>query len=247
MGENTMGIKEIIKRAAKGASLDIRWYSDRNIFQKRLVRFCQDLRLDLLVDVGANRGQFAKSHYEHGFDGTIVSFEPIPKAYEMLKTAAEKSGRDWRIAPRIALSSVKGIAKLTIAENSASSSLLEFSDRLEACIPIAKAVDEITVNTDRLDQVVPELGFNDRRMAIKIDTQGSELSVLEGCEGIENSIALIVIEASIGRLYVGQPSYYEIDEFLRNKGWGLVDIEPGYRDPKTLRLMEYDAVYAKNG
>jgi FkbM family methyltransferase len=240
-----MSVTEIIKRAAKILSLDIRRYSDRNIFPKRIVRFLSERHLNLVIDVGANRGQFGNTLYEHGFSGTLVSFEPIPLAYDKLKIAAKNSGRDWRIARRMALSSEKSTAKLTIAQNSASSSLLEFSDRLEACIPIAKAVDEITVDTERLDVAIRDFDLNGRKMAIKIDTQGSEMSVLKGCANIEKDIEMIILETSIGQLYIGQPSYHEIDDFLRKKGWKLGDIEPGYRDPETLQLLEFDGVYIR--
>ncbi|MGD9669402.1 MAG: FkbM family methyltransferase [Hyphomicrobiaceae bacterium] len=226
-------------------SLDIRWYSDRNIFDKRIVRLLSDLGLDLVIDVGANRGQFGSTLYEHGFGGTLVSFEPIPAAYGILEEVAARSGQDWRVAPRLALTSAEGTAYLTLAQNSASSSLLEFSEQMGTVVPVAKAVDRLSVATARLDEVLDTLGLKHRRFALKIDTQGSEMAVLEGSTGVEAQIGLIMLEASIAQLYVGQPSYHEIDQYLRQKGWSLRDIEPGYRNPRTLHLCEFDAVYVR--
>jgi FkbM family methyltransferase len=240
-----MRIQDLIKRAAKKVSLDVRKYSDRNIFQKRIVKFLSDLRVDLLIDVGANRGQFGHSMYEHGYRGTIVSFEPIPDAHDQLVRLAAQSGYDWRVAPCTALTDNNGTAELTITKNSASSSLLAFTDRMTEFVPIATVKGKIIVETARLDNFLMKAGLAERSFALKIDTQGSEMAVLAGALKVEPNIHLVMLEASIAQLYQEQPSYHEIDTYLRHRGWKLIDIEPGYRHPESLALCEFDAVYAK--
>jgi FkbM family methyltransferase len=240
-----MKIQDLIKRVARKLSVDVKKYSERNIFQKRIVKFLSDLEVDLLIDVGANRGQFGSSMYEHGYRGTIVSFEPIPDAYDQLVQLAAQSGQDWRVAPAMALTDSNGTAELTIAKNSASSSLLAFTDRMTEVVPIATATGKITVETSRLDNYLMKAGLGERSFALKMDTQGSEMAVLAGGFGVEANINLVMLEASIAQLYQGQPYYYEIDKYLRHRGWKLIDIEPGYRHPKSLALCEFDAVYAK--
>jgi hypothetical protein len=39
-------------------------------------------KIDLLLDVGANTGQYAQSAREAGFQNTIVSFEPLSEAHK---------------------------------------------------------------------------------------------------------------------------------------------------------------------
>jgi FkbM family methyltransferase len=237
--------KNFIKKILRTISIDIRNYSARNIFDQRIVHFLSDLDCDLVVDVGANRGQFGKTLFGHGFKGKLISFEPIPEAHALLSIAAQSESPNWIVAAPMAITDGCGTANLTIAQNSASSSLLGFTDKMKDLVPVARAVDEITVPTNRLDQALSDLGYGGRRIALKIDTQGSEMAVLIGSEGVFDKIAMIMLEASISQMYQDQPSYFEIDLFLRERGWQLFDIEPGYRNPKNLALCEFDAIYVR--
>lgn len=60
---------------------------------------------------------------------------------------------------------------------------------------------------------------------LKIDTQGSELKVLQGAEKLLNAkrINLLKIEVSTVAVYQHQVLFSDIDLFLRNKGYVLVD------------------------
>ena len=57
-------------------------------------------RIDLLLDVGANEGQYALRMRRAGFQGRIVSFEPLSDAFAALerRAAATRAGRlaGWR-------------------------------------------------------------------------------------------------------------------------------------------------------
>jgi len=52
------------------------------------------LDINCVLDVGANMGQFAKSIRKAGYQGRMISFEPIRKCYEYLKAYENEN---WQI------------------------------------------------------------------------------------------------------------------------------------------------------
>ncbi|OYV02288.1 MAG: hypothetical protein CFE26_22275, partial [Verrucomicrobiales bacterium VVV1] len=70
-------------------------------------------RIDLLIDVGANRGQFARLARQVGYTGEIASFEPLSRYHHALRAAAAVDGH-WRIFP-VAAGSEHTAMALTVA------------------------------------------------------------------------------------------------------------------------------------
>lgn len=75
------------------------------------MRALEYLRVDLVLDVGANAGQYSQSLREHGDKGRIVSFDPLSITHAILANAAVGDAR-WEIAPRTAVGSECGTAML---------------------------------------------------------------------------------------------------------------------------------------
>lgn len=50
-----------------------------------LIDFIEDRKIDVVIDVGANIGQFGEFLRKHGFRGKIVSFEPTLSAFQALQ------------------------------------------------------------------------------------------------------------------------------------------------------------------
>lgn len=86
----------------------------------------------------------------------------------------------------------------------------------------AVIVRTIEIETTTLDAVAEErqLVFAD---FIKLDTQGSELEVLQGAEGVLRDLAFgLRVEACLAPLYENQPLFSDIDPFLRERGFELM-------------------------
>ncbi len=90
---------------------------------------------------------------------------------------------------------------------------------------------------------------------IKIDTQGSELFILEGAENLlAGPIFGIEVEVEFASMYENQPLFAEVDLFLKKHGFQLFDLAPCYWKRKGGRalggpqgqLIYADALYFKN-
>ena len=70
-----------------------------------LMDFIENRRVNLVLDVGANVGQFAQSLRNRGYAGRIISFEPVKEAFSALENAAR--GDDLWTASNLALGRVE--------------------------------------------------------------------------------------------------------------------------------------------
>ena len=58
------------------------------LFRENLKGLLRKYRVDLVLDVGANRGQYAGQLRRSGYTGRILSFEPVPEVFAELSRAA---------------------------------------------------------------------------------------------------------------------------------------------------------------
>ena len=223
--------------------IDLRRASLHTDFTRRLACSLEARGVDLVFDAGANVGQYATGLLDAGFKGRIVSFEPLLQVREALLAAASRYGDRWQVAPRMALSESRDKAILHITKNLASSSLLEISSDLARIANEASEVGQIEVETRRLDEVVESLGLKFGRAFLKMDTQGSELTILRGATGVLPGIVGLQVEMSCVALYDKQVLDDEIRAFALKEGFELWDLNPEFRDPDTMRLLQYDAVF----
>lgn len=236
-------IQESVKSLGRGLGLDIRKVSSS--FGSRFARAIRQQGLNHVIDVGANVGQFGTELYAQGYRGVLLSFEPQPDAHAELARRAAASGQDWRAAPPMALSDTAGFATFQQFSATAMSSLLAPRNRMAEEVPEASVAQSYEVETARLENVLPGLWPDMPDFALKVDTQGAERKVLDGAAGVLGQARLVQLEASIGQLYTGQPLYHEIDALMRELGYALVDLEPGYRSRDDNTLLEFDVVYAR--
>lgn len=212
----------------------------------RFVHFLKKHNIDTVLDVGANKGQFASGLFKAGFKGRIISFEPLPDAGSELTKAADKLAANWIVGPQVALSDKAGTAKFHVTEANTSSSLLEPLDRFVDIMPQVRVDQTIDVKTDRLDALWPELALDKRRVFLKLDVQGSEAAVLAGATEALAEVHDMLVELSLVGLYAGQSSVIAVQQLLADLGFEIWDIWRGYSDPNTKRLNQIDALYFRS-
>lgn len=197
----------------------------------------------IVIDVGANTGQFASWVRSSGYTGQLVSFEPQPKEHAVLVEAAE-SDPAWIIAPRCALGAAEGNAQLNIAGNSYSSSLLEMLDRHSDNAPASVYVDTVETPVRRLDDVLAELGIDPAGALLKIDTQGFEAEVLRGATKTLPVVSAVHLEISFDLLYAGQSVTSDVVALLAAAGLELTNVNDGFRSEDG-RLLQIDGSFTR--
>lgn len=211
----------------------------------RLQQLLKELKTQLVLDVGANTGQFAKSLIIGGFQGRILSFEAIPHVWNQLAKSAQNASDLWQVAPTCALGESTGTHVFYITAESQSSSLMKPSQNLTTIESKGFSYESIEVDMKRLDEIVSNNGWQDD-IFLKLDVQGSELMVLRGASGILSNVKGILVEMSLVQLYDGQPLFHEVDGYLSNKGYKIWDIHPFFRHSSNGRLLQFDAIYVRS-
>lgn len=208
----------------------------------RIVKGLLEKRINIVLDVGANTGQFAKSLREAGFPGKIVCFEPLPAAHRRL-VARFNNDHATVIHPRTALGDTSGSVALNVSANSVSSSILDLLPSHSDAAPESTYVDTIETDIDCIDNVFTSYVAPGDRVFLKIDTQGYEWNVLDGAEKSIKDIDGLLLEMSLVRLYDGQRLWKDILARLERQGFDLWQILPGFSDPASGRLLQFDGVF----
>ena len=199
----------------------------------------------IVLDVGANVGQFGELVLAAGFDGDLVSFEAIPEVHSKLVEHARKTGSSWTVAPCAALGRVRGEAVINLAGNSVSSSLLPMRRAHVDAAPESAYIGQKTVKVERLDELASALIPATGPVMIKIDTQGYELEVLEGATALLPRTTAIQLELSLMPLYKGAPEFADAVTWVRSHGFELFSLIPGFKDKRTGRLLQADGVFVR--
>jgi len=118
-----MTITNAAKRVLHVFGLDLRRLTPKTNARFQLLLALQLVDIELVVDIGANIGQFAEGLRVVGYTGRIVSFEPLSKAHRLL-LAKSRSDPRWTVHSRTAIGEKDGQIEINIAANSVSSSLL---------------------------------------------------------------------------------------------------------------------------
>jgi FkbM family methyltransferase len=199
-------------------------------------------RINLVLDVGANNGQFAERLRESGYAGRIISFEPLAAAHAQLRGKAEGIA-NWTIADRCALGAQKGSVEIHVSENTLSSSILDMLPSHSEAAPRSIYVGSETVPVNRLDDLVAL--SPDDRILLKIDVQGYERQVLEGASRLLPACRGLHVEMTLLPLYEGQILARELWDLLDGQGFEPWSMEPCFRNPVTFRMLQIDGVFVR--
>lgn len=214
--------------------------------QRPQTLFLQQLVLDhginLLVDVGANQGQYANQMRTIGYRGRICSYEPGKKAFSLLSHHARRD-QLWDVFG-YALGSTDASGVLNVSRDSVSSSLLTVGQPLVLAAPDSVVSYTEHVAVRRLDTVL-HLEDSDR-VWLKLDAQGSEHDILLGAAQVLHHAQVVQCEISLVPCYDGQAEYMDIFDKLHTAGLRLVLVEPGTQQIGSGEMLQFDGIFARD-
>ncbi len=202
-------------------------------------------KFDLILDVGANNGSYAKELRKLGFKERVVSFEPLTEPYEELRAYANKSKFN-HVALNCALGEFDGKAIINISENSVSSSLLEATAELYRAAPETKVFKAQEITVMQLDSIFSKYCNPEKdKIFLKLDVQGYEKNVLLGASNSIKHIDGIQLEVALVELYTNELLFKEMLPYVEDLGFELYLLIPGFHDQETGRLLEVDCIFLR--
>ena len=235
-------MKSQLKQLLRSVGYDIHRY---NPSSSPICQLNQALRLhkiDLVLDVGANVGQFAKGLREVGYNDRIVSFEPLIDAHRILSQAA-RSTKGWEVHERCAIGDMNGTIQINVSTNSVSSSVLPMLKEHSDAAPESAFTRSEETPIHTLDSVSARyMNFRNSTL-IKIDTQGFEWQVLDGASETLKCARGVMIELSLVPLYSRQRLWRDIVARLEEQGFVLWSLNPAFVDPRDGRTLQVDGVF----
>jgi FkbM family methyltransferase len=203
-------------------------------------------RIDLVLDVGANRGQFARLVRLLGFRGRIVSCEPQSALQARLQAEAARDP-DWLVLP-CAVGAANGTVNLQVFRNDTFSSLHAINALGQARFAGLVAEDRTeTVAVRTLDDIWPGIaGTGPRRVLLKTDTQGHDLAVLQGAAEVLTRTHAVLTEAALQPIYDDAPLYAELAAWLATRGFAPSGLYPISHRREDLALIELDAFFTRS-
>jgi FkbM family methyltransferase len=187
------------------------------------------IRNKVFFDVGANNGFTSVPVAMNNKEFSVYAFEPTPEMIEQIESKI--IGLDNYFLTTKAVSNYEGKATFRVAGHAdwGCSSLLEFSEKSKTEWPGRTDFDvtnEIEVDVIRLDKFIEENKIT-KIDYLHIDTQGSDLKVLEGLGKYISIVEEGGMEAAAKEdiLYKGQNTQQQSIEFLQKNGFDITGIQ----------------------
>jgi FkbM family methyltransferase len=237
-----MSLLSMVRRTVRRATLDVVRFHPRSHPLARRMHLLGRHGIDVVFDVGANSGQYARELRQLGYRGRMVSFEPLAAAFATLR-AHSAADRRWQVE-QLALGDVPGRAHINVAGNSVSSSLLPMLETHARSAPASAYVGTEEIAVDTLAAAIARhLARVDERLFVKIDAQGYEQRILDGAGAALARVVGLQLEMSLVPLYEGETLLAPMVERLAARGFTLMSLEPGYGDPESGQLLQVDGLF----
>lgn len=209
---------------------------------RQLGSLLKEFRIDLVIDGGANTGQYASTLLGFsGYAGEVHSYEPLSHEFAVMKQF-ESHYTGWKMF-NLAIGDVEGEAEIVI--NGEVSSLLPKTETLDRLIGGATPERKETVTVQRIDTRYGDvLRDPSRRVMLKLDVQGFEERALRSAGEHLSALKLIQIELSGVALYKGDMRIPGALAMLEDAGFTLIYCKNNYAIRGAV-TVDFDFIFCR--
>lgn len=169
--------------------------------------------------------------------GTIDIYRTFPKAYLLLVEPLV----EFASAMQTILKRYRGEVVLAAAGNRDGETKIYFDNNVQGATLLQNENESRQVRAVRLDQICEKPG----PYLIKIDTQGTEISVVEGTMEILDKTEVIILECAFFKFHEKQPSIGDVFDFMHKLGFVPYDIFDPLFSPSDGALIQVDVAFVK--
>jgi FkbM family methyltransferase len=235
-------VRKLLKKIARRFGYDI-LHLPTDPIARQWLDLINAYQINLIFDVGANAGQFGQRVRALGYKGKLVSFEPMADVYRQLQ-ATSANDSDWDVV-HSGIGDYNGTATINVSANSYSSSVLNILPLHVESAPDSIYTRQEPIQVQTIDTFVGQYYVPGKNLYIKIDTQGFERQVFEGCLKSLDKISGFQMELSLRPLYEGETLLDDMLNLLRENGYKLKLIDGGHRNYETGELLQVEGYFFK--
>lgn len=174
--------------------------------------------IQMIADIGANRGQFALVARHCFPDAVIYSFEPLPDPAKLFRQVFCFDSNVYLYESAVGKENVETTIHISARDDS--SSLLPITDIQNQLFPGTAEQSTRTIRVCRLEELLKQDQVISPAL-LKLDVQGYELEALCGCGNLLSRFYWIYVECSFVELYDGQALAGEVIAWLRERKFEL--------------------------
>jgi len=196
-----------------------------------------------VVDAGAHHGQTAVEYLINFPGSRVIALEPEPANFAIAQETLAPFGSRVELLP-FALADADGSVSLRRTSHDGAHSLLEVGDMRYYDAPV-ETLAPVEVRAISLDSLCAGHRL-DRLDILKMDIQGAELLALSGAADLlaRQAIGLIALEVLFQPLYRDQPTFWDIADHLRARGYALQGLHDQRRHAVNHAVLRWaDAVF----
>lgn len=206
-----------------------------------LQKLIRDYNISYVFDVGASHGNWAAELISESITANIISFEPLKDSYKELKKRTDFHD-NWE-CENYALGEADETASINVSESPECSSLKNISNTHLEAFPLSKVTEKQNVSVRSLDSFLEQRNDVSGNVFLKIDVQGHEKDVFDGCKKSLSRISLLQLEISLSTMYEKELLLTEWLGLLEEHKFYPLHFQNAFSHSKSHKLLQLDCIF----